>query len=226
MLRAMYDQFERKLTEKEIKFLKTNIQAREKRNRSRYKAIIIQCLIGYGIAGVICLLGNLLSKDQPPFWFYMIIFWGAGTFLAFSLAKNAYRENMENSRMLSFLTDALQNGKARVEKIQSQRMLEVEELEDEGACYFFEVEARKLFQLYGQEYYSSATFPSTEFCLIDIIDSNGNPVASFLENNGEKLSPYRMICAKDTVKDLIPYDQKFIDCGIDEFEEYVKQKYA
>ena len=105
-------------------------------------------------------------------------------------------------------------------------MIEVEELEDEGACYFFEIKDGKLFQLSGQEYYSRAQFPSTDFSLIDILDAQGNPVTSFLEKKGTRLEPCKMIRATDEIKNLIPYDQKFFDCRIDEFETYIKENYG
>ena len=222
----MYRQYERKLTEKEFRLLKSRIRAEEKRYRSRFQIVGIQCLFGFGIAGIICLLGKFLSEDTPPIWFFMLIFWGAGALLSVLLVKSALQDNRTVSQSLSYLKDALQHGRARVEKIQAQRMIEVEESEDEGACYFFEIEDGKLFQLSGQEYYAGAQFPSSDFSLIDILDRHGHPVTSLLEKKGAKLKPYKMISATDKIKNIIPYDQKFIDCSIDEFEKYIKQKYA
>ncbi len=222
----MYRQFERTLTEKESRFLKASVRADEKRARSRFQIVSIQCLIGFGIAGIICILGKVLSEDTPPIWFFLLIFWGAGAFLSVLLVKSALRDNRAVSQSLSNFRDALQHARARVERIQAQRMIEIEEFEDEGACYFFEIDDRRLFQLSGQEYYSSTQFPSTDFSLIDILDSHGNPVASFLEKNGTKLEPCKIISATDKIKNLIPYDQRFIDCSIDAFEKYLKQNYA
>ena len=222
----MYRQFERKLTEKEIRFLKARVRADERRHRSRFQIVCIQCLIGFGIAGVICLLGKFLSEDTPPLWFFMLIFWGAGVFLSALLVKGALKDHRAVSQTLSNFKNALQHGRARVETIQAHRMIEVEELEDEGACYFFEIDSRRLYQLCGQEYYASAQFPSTDFSLIDILDSHGNPVTSFLEKKGTRLEPCKMISATDKIKDLIPYDQKFFDCSIDAFETYITQNYG
>ena len=156
----------------------------------------------------------------------MLIFWGGGALLSVLLVKGALRDHRAVSQTLSYFKDALQHGRAHVERIQAQRMIEVEELEDEGACYFFEIEDRRLFQLSGQEYYSSAEFPSSDFSLIDILDSHGNPVSSLIENKGARLEPCKVISATDKIKNLIPYDQNFIDCSIDEFEKFIKQNYA
>lgn len=222
----MYRQFERKLTEKETLFLKARIRAEEKRYRSRFQIVCIQCVIGFGIAGIICLLGKFLSEDTPPIWFFMLIFWGSGGLLSVLFVKSALRNHRAVSQALSSFKDALQHGRARVERIQAQRLIEVEELEDEGACYFFEIDDHRLFQICGQEYYSGAQFPSSDFSLIDILGSHGHPVTSLLEKKGAKLKPYKMISATDKIKNIIPYDQKFIDCSIDAFEKYIEQNYA
>ena len=222
----MYRQIERNLTEKESRFLKARVRADEKKYRSRFQIVRNQCFIGFGIAGIICLLGKFLSEDTPPIWFFMLIFWGAGAFLSALLVKNALRDNRAVSQTFSYYRDALKHGRARVERIQSHRMIEIEELEDEGACYSFEIDNQQLFQLSGQEYYSGAQFPSTDFSLIDILDSHGNPVASFFEKNGTKLEPCKIISATDKIKNLIPYDQKFIDCSIDGFEKDIKKHYS
>ena len=70
----MYRQYERKLTEKETRLIRSRIRAGEKRYRSRFQIVGIQCLIGFGIAGIICVLGKFLSEDTPPIWFFMLIF--------------------------------------------------------------------------------------------------------------------------------------------------------
>ena len=126
--------------------------------------------------------------------------------------------------MIAVLNDAIINGKARVETISCKRFIEVEELEDEGACYLFEIEDKRLFLLFGQEYYSDAKFPSTDFSIVDILDAKRNSVESYLEKRGEKLKPYRIISASDKIKEVIPYDEKFINCGLDELDSYINER--
>ena len=123
--------------------------------------------------------------------------------------------------MVSNLSEALDNGSAKEEIIEADRMIEVEEFEDEGACFLFEVEEKKLLLLYGQECYPSSRFPCTDFSLIEILDSKGNPVDSLMDKRGEKLKPCKTISAKDPLKQLIPYDDRFVDCGLDELEEHL-----
>jgi len=174
----MYELIERKLNDKEIRLLKSGIRRHEKQIRPPHRTVLISGLLGYGAAGLIVLAGNLLSKERTPIWFTTLILFGAGTFLFISVFRSFYRQNKGSSRMVTVLNDALAGGTARVETIRSTRFIEVEELEDEGACYLFEIDDGRPFLIFGQEYYSDSQFPSTDFSLVDILDANRNPVES------------------------------------------------
>lgn len=219
----MYELVERKLNDKEIRILKLGIRGYEKQVHPLYRVILISGLLGYGTTGLIVLAGNLLAVNKTPLWFTILIFAGIGTLLFVSVCRSTLRQDKQNRVMICTLSDALQNGTAVEEIVKSDRMMEVKELEDEGACFLFEVEDKKLLLLFGQEYYPGTKFPSTDFSLIQILDSKKNPVEFFIEKRGEKLKPYRTIPAKDGLKQIIPYDQKFINCGIDELEEHLTQ---
>ncbi len=220
----MYELLERKLNDKEIRLLKSRIRRYEKQIRPAYRTFLISGLLGYGAAGLIVIAGNLLSKDKTPIWFTMLILFGAGTFLFVSVFRSLFRQNRDSRRMITVLRDALTGGTARVETICSTRFIEVEEFEDEGACYLFEIEDKRLFLLSGQEYYSDSKFPSTDFSLVDILDANRNPVESYVEKRGEKLKPCRIISAKEKLKEVIPYEDKFIKCSLDELDSYIKKR--
>jgi hypothetical protein len=222
----MYELIERKLNDKEIRLLELRIRGYEKQVHPLYRVILISGLLGYGTTGLIVLAGNLLSANKTPFWFTLLIFAGVGTFLFVSVCLSKLRQDKQNRVIISALSDSLQNRTAAEEIVKSDRMIEVRELEDEGACYLFEVEDRKLLLLFGQEYYPGTKFPSTDFSLIQILDSKKNTVEFFIEKRGEKLKPYRTISSRDRFKQIIPYDQKFINCGIDELEEHLTQNFT
>ena len=222
----MYELIERKLNEKEVRLLKLRFRGYEKQIHPLYRVVLISGLLGYGATGLIVLAGNLLSKTKTPLWFTLLIFAGVGTILFVSVIRSIIRHDKHNRAMIRAVNDALQNGTAVEETIKSDRMIEIQELEDEGACYLFEVEDKKLLLLFGQEYYPGPKFPVTDFSLIQIQDSKKNPIEFFIEKRGEKLKPYRTIPAKDRLKQMIPYDQKFIHCGIDELDEYLTKNYT
>lgn len=220
----MYEQFERGLTEKEIRYLKTRTKELENKERSVSSIVLIQSVVGFGIAALICLLGYVSSKDKPPIWFFLLIFLLPGTTWTLWFTKDSLREQKWIKTSLLGLIDALTADRVKEERVKSDRMIEIEEREDEGACYLFEVEPKKLLLLYGQEYYPTPQFPSSDFSLIDILNSQGNPVASIIEKKGDKLKAYRTISAKDKIKDLIPYESKFLDCGIHDVETYLTSR--
>jgi len=220
----MYELVERTLNDKEIRLLKSRIRGYEKQIRPPRRKVLIAVLLGYGAAGLIVLAGNLLAKDKTPVWFTVLILFGAGTFLFVSVFGSLSRQNRDSRRMIAVIKDALAGGSARVETICCKRFIKVEELEDEGACYLFEIDEKRLLLLFGQEYYSDAKFPSTDFSLVDILDANRNPVDSYVEKRGEKLKPYRIISASDKIKGIIPYDEKFINCGLDELDSYMNER--
>ena len=222
----MYELIERKLNEKEVRLLKLRVRGYEKQIHPLSRIVLISGLLGYGATGLIVLAGNLLSKTKTPLWFTLLIFAGVGTILFVSVIRSIIRHDKHNRAMIRAVNDALQNGTAVEETIKSDRMIEIQELEDEGACYLFEVEDKKLLLLFGQEYYPGPKFPVTDFSLIQIQDSKKNPIEFFIEKRGEKLKPYRTIPAKDRLKQMIPYDQKFIHCGIDELDEYLTKNYT
>lgn len=221
----MYELVERELNDKEIRLLKLRVRGYEKQIRPLYRVLLICGFLGYGATGLIVLVGNLLSVSKTPLWFTLLIFAGVGTFLFVSVCRSMLRQDRHNRAMIHTIDDVLQNGTAVEEIVKSDRMIEIQELEDEGACYLFEVEDKKLLLLFGQEYYPGTKFPSTDFSLIQILDSKKKPVEFFVEKRGEKLNPYRIIPAKDRLKETIPYEQKFINCGIDELDEHLTQNF-
>jgi len=221
----MYELVERKPNDKEIRYLKLRVREYEKQTRPLYRVLLFCGLLGYGTTGLIVLAGNLLAVNKTPFWFTLLIFAGVGTFLFVSVCRSILRQDKHSRAMIHAIDDVLQNGTAVEEIIKSDRMIEVQEHEDEGACYLFEVEDKKLLLLFGQEYYPGTKFPSTDFSLIQILDSKKNTVEFFIEKRGEKLKPYRTIPAKDRLKQIIPYEQKFINCGIDELDEHLIQNF-
>lgn len=214
----MYEVIERGLNEKEVRLLQSSRRRCQERMRPGWQVAVIAGLLGYGASGLIVLAGNLLAKDSTPLWFSLLILLGVGTFLFISVARSVLKQNRECRRMMSVIDDALQHGSAREEIVQAARMVEVEEREDEGACYLLEVDEQRLLVLWGQEFYAGPRFPSTDFSLVELRDSRRYPIESYIDRRGEKLRPSKVIAAKDPLKLKIPYDDRFIPCRLDELE--------
>lgn len=91
------------------------------------------------------------------------------------------------------LEDARRADKARVIRVQSSRVIEFEEEEDEGACYAFELGPAASVFVVGQEFYEDEQFPNADFSIVEILGTSGHPVDSVVITNGQKLSPVRVV---------------------------------
>jgi hypothetical protein len=92
--------------------------------------------------------------------------------------------------------DALRRNEVQEIKIQSDALVELEEIEDEGACFAFQLNDHRIVFVSGQDYYSSARFPNDDFSVIRVYDSRRFLVQEFVEKRGIKLKSKRSIPAK------------------------------
>jgi hypothetical protein len=93
------------------------------------------------------------------------------------------------------LESALRRREAAVIDVRAEAFAELEEIEDEGACYAFQLPGERLLFLAGQELYESARFPSLDFSLVHVLDQAGRAVDVVIEKRGAKAAPERKIPA-------------------------------
>jgi hypothetical protein len=96
---------------------------------------------------------------------------------------------------IPILESALRAGRAREIRIQSPRVVEFEEEEDEGACYAFEHDAGSSIFIVGQEFYEDEGFPNADFSIVEILGESGTPIDSRVVPHGRKLTPERIVPA-------------------------------
>lgn len=119
-------------------------------------------------------------------------------------------------RRVGKLEQTLARNRAVVTRIVSDRMIEFEEVEDEGACYAFQVTEDRIAFVVGQDYYPSAKFPNSDFDLIGIGPEE------VVEKRGQKLVPLRQIKA-NIKKDLqIPDHLAVIEGKLENLEELLR----
>lgn len=92
------------------------------------------------------------------------------------------------------LESALRRNAANVFDVRARSFAEFEEIEDEGACYAFELEGGQLVFIAGQEFYAGAKFPNLDFSLVYVLDERGEAV-DMLDKRGAKAVPARTIPA-------------------------------
>jgi hypothetical protein len=117
-------------------------------------------------------------------------------------------------RQQALLTAALQDDRGRVFRVQSNRVVEFEEIEDEGACFAFDIgDGRVLFVL-GQEFYADDEFPNTDFSLVTVLGPGNVITDEIFTKSGTKLEPERRI-ARDVKERLtIPDHLDIVDADL------------
>ena len=91
------------------------------------------------------------------------------------------------------LRSALAANTAEVYDVRARAFIEFEEVEDEGACYAFELDGARLVFVAGQEFYPGARFPSLDFSLVYVYDETGRRVDMLIDKRGARATPARII---------------------------------
>jgi hypothetical protein len=180
----------RPLSEPERRLLHSRI--RELQGRGR-RARTVAAPITAGVV-VVLWVATLLASDAPPL--VITAFWlvcGGG--LAFWMRRDAGRDARSFEGMAAGLQSALKMNTADVYDVKARAFAEFEEVEDEGACYAFELSGNRLVFIVGQEFYESARFPSLDFSLVYVVDEAGRAVDMVVDKRGPKAKPARTIPA-------------------------------
>ena len=90
------------------------------------------------------------------------------------------------------LESALRRNTGDVYDIRATSFAEIEEIEDEGACYAFEMENGLVAFIQGHEFYDSARFPSLDFPLLYVLDETGHTVEMLIDKRGAKATYQRL----------------------------------
>ena len=140
-------------------------------------------------------LATMLASDAP--WPVITGFW-AVAWLGLTLwgMKDLCTSGDYMTSMAAGLESALRRKEADVFVIRSRSYVEFEEIEDEGACYAFELDDERVVFISGQEFYPEAKFPSLDFSLVYVLDEKGQTVDMLIEKRGPRVAPSRVISAE------------------------------
>lgn len=147
-------------------------------------------------AAVIALLWvmTLLASDASVL--VVTIFWlvvGAG--MAVWVRRDARADQRQLAALSGHFDSALRRNLADVYDVHATAFVEFEEIEDEGACYAFQLDGDRVVFVQGQEFYESARFPSLDFSLVLPLDDTGRPVDMLIEKRAPKTTPLRVVPA-------------------------------
>lgn len=183
----MVTRSERPLTDDERRQLSARLQhARGETSR----ALVKTATASAAVCGVLAVC-TLVASSAPAV--VVVGFWAALALLFTLWVGLPWRRLMRDQ--IPVLESALHASRARVIRIQSPRVVEFEEEEDEGACYAFEHDADSSIFVVGQEFYEDDKFPNTDFSIVDILGQSGMPIDSLIVPHGRKLTPERLIPA-------------------------------
>lgn len=137
-------------------------------------------------------LATVLASDAH--WAVTTLFWVAvGSGISFWVWRDAKRDYTYAVTMAERLESALGRDEANEFVFEARSFVGFEELEDEGACYAFDLGRRRIAFIVGQEFYPEARFPSLDFSLVYPLDSEGYEVDMLIEKRGPKAVAVRKI---------------------------------
>ena len=159
-------------------------------------------LISAGIVGVLW-VATILASDAP--WLVVTAFWVAVWFgLTLWSMRDLRKSGGHMTSMAAGLESAARRNEADVYAVSSRSYVEFEEIEDEGACYAFELDDDRIVFISGQEFYPEAKFPSLDFSLVYVLDEKGQTVDMLIEKRGARVTPARVISAETKKRLEIP----------------------
>jgi hypothetical protein len=136
------------------------------------------------------------------------------------------REMGAHRTRLRTISDATEGGgRVRVTGCRADRMVAVEEMEDEGPGCFFEVEPERVYYMGGQHVEVGPDFPNTHFEVVEGFDGKGRPVYFEIRCHGGPLEPVRTIRVPAKLEMLAtgryPEDGDIVDAALDDIERTI-----
>lgn len=161
------------------------------------------------VCGVLAIL-TLVASDAPAvvllgFWLAMALMFGLWSGLP------TRRGWMRQARALDA---GLAANQARVTRIKSDRVVEFEEFEDEGACFAFDAGDGRAVVLSGQEFYEDESFPNSDFSIVQVM-AGPAVVDMLITRAGRKIAPERVVPAAKKVELDLPEDLQVIDVPLE-----------
>jgi len=162
-------------------------------SRTGRKALRAYLPIGAVILLALWLVTVLLA-DAPLL--VITLFWiVVGVVIMLWVRRDMRKDARQFESIARGLDSALERNAADVYDVRAIAFAEFEEIEDEGACYAFELEDGRLVFIAGQEFYQGARFPSLDFSLVYVLGENDQPVDMLIEKRGPKATPARTVSA-------------------------------
>ena len=173
--------------------------------------------LGAGIVGLLW-IATLVASEAPSM--VVTLFWIAvGGGILLWVRRDLARDSRYQAAMADGLDSARRADGAEVFDVRARRYAEFEEVEDEGACYAFEIGEGRVVFIVGQPFYPAARFPSLDFSIVYALDETGVTVDFWIEKRGERTKPDRVISAAVKRAVEIPEHLKVVHANLDWLED-------
>lgn len=214
----MIDKMTRPLTDKEKRLLKASMSSLKRQFNKLQKRTLVSSFIIFGMLWGLTMLGAIAS------WKIITIFWlclGIGISL-----WNIITERQKVLKRIRAYDAAMNRNEADVLHIRSNAMIEFDEIEDEGACYAYQVDDESIIFIAGQDFYPSARFPNNDFEIVHIYDSARNLIEMLINKNGDKLEPVRNVSSEVKKKLRLPNHLETIKGKLADIEQILRASRA
>ena len=188
------DSHRRALTDSERRLLRSKISslAATRRRASRAYPLVS------GAVFTLLWLATIFASDAP--WQIVTGFWVV-MWIVVTIWVQWDARKSGLAAIVPGLESALRRNEADVVDVRAISYVEFAEIEDEGACYAFQLDEHRVVFISGQEFYAEAKFPSLDFSLVNVLDEAGRAVDMFIEKRGPKAVPARVI--PSTIKNTL-----------------------
>jgi hypothetical protein len=189
--------------------------------KRRFDRFILVSLVPIVAVGVPLALGQA-RKDAA----LGVLAFGMVAVCALSMGYAYVREIGAHRRLLRVLEEAMDDqGRVKVTHCRTERMITMEEVEDEGPEYFFEVDPGRVYYVGGQHFDVGPDFPSTDFEVVEGFDGRGRPVHFEVRCHGRRLEPLWTIPRDVKLRMLAggcyPVDGDLLDCALEDVERVI-----
>lgn len=195
--------------------MQTAVAGRRNRFRSLTSRVLQASALIIGILWLLTLLASHFSSQKMPWWIITLFWIVVGGAIALWIC---IPEKRKLAADLAKFEKAAERCKAIVVQVRSDRVVEFEEVEDEGASYAFQLQDGRIRFIDGQDYHASARFPNTDFSLVHILSDDGELLESQIAKHGQKLKPVRIIPAKVKSNLKVPGHLEIIQGNVDDLE--------
>lgn len=199
------------------------IRGKRHLSESRSRQVSRRAPVAAAVIVVVLWALTLLASDAP--WLVITGFWLAvGAGITLWVRRDLQKDATIQRQWVEGLDSALRRNEADVYEIRATAFVELEEFEDEGACYAFELEDRRVVFVSGQEFYEAARFPSLDFALVYPLDEAGRTADMMIDKRGPKAAPARTIPFAVKHEMQIPEHLEVVDVPLDQLETRLRVK--